>query len=140
MAGAYRYDGPFNVDNYGQFEGLPFRVVQPDGGIKENTWYQPASIPLDRLSSFASGHFDISDGLTVTGQAMFTRTENRTRLGATADTIGVWGAMVPYGSELYRPSVRNLGADGLPNTGDANEDMSDRPGVHARRAISAQLS
>jgi outer membrane receptor protein involved in Fe transport len=126
VRGAYRYAGPLNVDNYGQFEGLPFRVIQPDGGIKENTWYQPASIPLDRLSAFASGHYDIADALTVTGRAMFTRTENRTRLGATADTIGVWGAMVPYGTELYRPSVTNLGADGLPNTGDAGENMATR--------------
>jgi iron complex outermembrane recepter protein len=127
VAGAYRYEGPFDVDNYDQFEGLPFRVVQPDGGIKENTWYQPASIPLDRLSSFASGYFQISDNIRVTGQAMFTRTENRTRLGATADTIGVWGAVVPFGTELYAPSVTNLGDDGLPNTGDANEDMTTLP-------------
>ncbi len=125
--GAYRYEGPFNVDNYGQFEGLPFRVIQPDGGIKENTWYQPASIPLDRLSSFASGHFEISDNIRVTGQAMFTRTENRTRLGATSDTIGVWGAIVPFGNELYEPSVTSLGADGIPNTGDAGEDMTTLP-------------
>ncbi len=124
VRGAYRYAGPFNVDNYGEFEGLPFRVIQPDGGLKENTWYQPASIPLDRLSSFARGHFDIADSVRVTGQAMFTRTENKTRLGATADTIGVWGALVPFGTELYRPSVTNLGADGLPNTGDAGENMA----------------
>ncbi len=123
VRGAYRYNGPFNVDNYDQFEGLPFRVVQPDGGIKENTWYQPASIPLERLSGFGSGYFALADDIRVTGQAMFTRTENRTRLGATADTIGVWGAEVPHGTELYRPSVTNLGVDGLPNTGDTNENM-----------------
>jgi iron complex outermembrane receptor protein len=124
VRGAYRYAGPFNVDNYGEFEGLPFRVIQPDGGIKENTWYQPASIPLERLSSFASGYFELADDLRLTGQAMFTRTENRTRLGATADTIGVWGAQVPYGTEIYARSVTNLGADGLPNTGDAGENMA----------------
>jgi iron complex outermembrane recepter protein len=131
VRGGYRYTGPLNVDNYGQFPGLPFRVIQPDGGIKENTWYQPASIPLDRLSSFAKGHFDIAESIRITGQAMFTRTENRTRLGATADTIGVWGAMVPYGTELYRPSVTNLGADGVPNTADAGENMATLPAYRA---------
>ncbi len=127
VAGSYRYEGPLNVDNYGQFQGLPFRVMQPDGGIKENTWYQPASIPLERLSSFASGHFEVSDNVRVTGQAMFTRTDNRTRWGATSDTIGVWGAVVPFGTNIYEPSVASFGADGLPNTGDAGEDMTTLP-------------
>lgn len=127
VAGAYRYAGPFDVDNYGAFAGLPFRVVQPDGGIKENTWYQLASLPLERLSSFASGHFDVSDKVTITGQAMFTRTASSTRWGATSDTVGVWGAEVPFGSEIYAPSVTDLGDDGLPNTGDANENMATLP-------------
>jgi len=126
VAGAYRYDGPLNVDNYGEFAGLPFRVFQPDGGLKENTWYQPASIPLDRLSSFARGHFQIAENVRLVGQAMFTRTENRTRLGATSDTIGVWGAEVPFGTELYAPSVVDpVGPDGVPGSGD--EDLTTLP-------------
>jgi len=107
--GAYRYDGPFDVDNYGQFEGLPFRVVQPDGAIKENTWYQPASIPLDRLSAFGRGVFEVSDSVRVNAQAMFTRTENTTSLGATSDTIGLWGAAIPFGNDIYAPSVDGNG-------------------------------
>lgn len=125
-AGAYRYTGPYDADNYGQFAGLPFRVVQPDSNLKENTWYQLASIPLERLSSFARGTFGVSDTVRLTGQALFTRTENVTALGATSDTIGVWGAQVPYGSNIYEPSVGSFGADGLPNTGDPGEDMSTR--------------
>src|SRR5690606_11848982 len=107
--------------------GLPFRVIQPDGAIKENTWYNLASIPLERLSGFAKGVFDISDRVRLTGQAMVTRTENRTTMGQTSDTIGVWGAEVPFGSEIYAPSVASLGEDGLPNTGDAGEDMTTLP-------------
>jgi len=126
-AGTYRYTGPYNVDNYGQFAGLPFRVVQPNGNLKENTWYQLASIPLDRLSSFARGSFGVSDDVKLTGQALFSRTQNVTALGATSDTIGVWGAQVPYGTTIYAPSVRSLGADGLPNTGDAGENMATQP-------------
>jgi len=133
--GAYRYEGPFDVDNYGEFAGLPFRVIQPDGAIKENTWYQPASIPLNRLSTFGRGVFEVSDSVRLTGQAMFTRTENTTALGATSDTIGLWGAEIPFGTDLYAPSVTNLGADGLPNTADAGEDMTTLPaflagGIH----------
>jgi outer membrane receptor protein involved in Fe transport len=135
VAGSERYEGPFDVGNYGEFPGLPFRVIQPDGGIKENTWYQPASIPLDRLSAFARGHFEVTDSIRLVGQAMFTRTENRTRMGATSDTIGVWGATVPFGTNIYEPSVVSFGDDGLPNTGDPNEDMTTLPafqsgGVH----------
>ena len=113
-AGTYRYEGPFNVDNYGQFPGLPFRVTQPDGNLKENTWYQLASIPLERLSSFAKGHFAVSDNIEVTGQAMFTRTENKTALGATSDTIGVWGAQIPFGTDIYAPSLAADGVTTLP--------------------------
>jgi len=126
-AGGYRYEGPFDVDPYGAFPGLPFRVVQPDGAIKENTWYNLASIPLERLSGFAKGEFEIAENIRVTAQAMVTRTENRTTMGQTSDTIGVWGAEVPFGSEIYAPSVTNLGEDGLPNTGDAGEDMTTLP-------------
>jgi outer membrane receptor protein involved in Fe transport len=125
-AGAYRYQGPYDVDNYGQFPGLPFRVVQPDGNLKENTWYQLASIPLERLSSFGKGTFGVSDNVRLVGQALFTRTQNITALGATSDTIGVWGAQVPYGTNIYEPSVNSFGADGVPNTGDAGEDMTTR--------------
>jgi iron complex outermembrane receptor protein len=118
-AGAFRYNGPYDVDNYGEFAGLPWRVIQPDGNIKENTFWQWASIPLERLSSFAKGEFEVSENIRVVGQALFTRTENQTSLGNTSDTIGVWGGGFPYGSELYTPSVTNLGPDGLPNTGDS---------------------
>jgi iron complex outermembrane recepter protein len=130
-AGTYRYNGPFDVDQYGKFAGLPFRVEQPDGAIKENTWYNMASIPLERLSGFAMGHFDVSENVRVTAQVMVTRTENRTSMGDTSDTIGVWGAEIPFGSEIYLPSVTNLGADGLPNTGDAGEDMTTLPAFTA---------
>jgi outer membrane receptor protein involved in Fe transport len=90
------------VDHYGNFAGLPFRVVTPDGGIKENNFWQWASGPLERLSAFAKGHFDISDNVRVTGSAMYTRTEAETSLGLTADLITFWGAAVPYGMDEYR--------------------------------------
>jgi outer membrane receptor protein involved in Fe transport len=95
------YEGPYNVDHYGNFGGLPFRVVQPDGQIKENNFWQWASGPLERLSAFGKGHFDLSDNVRVTGQAMYTRTEAETSLGLTADLITFWGAAVPFGMDPY---------------------------------------
>jgi outer membrane receptor protein involved in Fe transport len=102
----------------------PFRVIQPDGGIKENTWYQAASIPLDRLSSFASGISTHSRRTHGDRPGDVPRTETRTRLGATADTIGVWGRNGAVRNELYGGRRHELGADGLPNTGDAGENMA----------------
>jgi iron complex outermembrane recepter protein len=97
-AGSYRYQGPYDGDHFGNFEGLPFRVVQPDGSIKENNFWGWTSFPLERTSSFAKGHFDISDNVRLKGTALFSRTETETNLGLTADTITVWGAPIPFGS------------------------------------------
>jgi outer membrane receptor protein involved in Fe transport len=105
------YQGPFTVDHYGNFSGLPFRVRQPDGGIKENNFWQWASGPLERLSAFGKGHFDLSDNVRVTGQAMYTRTEAETSLGLTADLITFWGAAVPFGLDFYNGDA----ARGIPN-------------------------
>jgi iron complex outermembrane receptor protein len=126
-AGSYRYAGPFDVGNYGEFAGLPFRVTQPNGNIKENTFYQRASTPLERLSSFAKGELEVTDNVRATAQAMFTRTETRTALGTPPATVTVWSARVPFGTTIYEPSVVSFGADGLPNTADAGEDMTTLP-------------
>ena len=123
-AGSYRYTGSFNGDPYGQFAGLPFRVEQPNGSIKENNLYQRASTPLQRLSAFAKGEFEISDNLRVTSQAMFTRSETRTFVAFAPATTFVWSAKVPFGTTIYEPSVVSFGADGLPNTADSGEDMT----------------
>jgi iron complex outermembrane receptor protein len=126
-AGSYRYEGPFDVGNYGEFPGLPFRVMQPNGNIKENTFYHRASTPLERLSSFAKGEFEVADNLRLTAQAMLTRTETRTALGTPPATVTVWSARVPFGTTIYEPSVLSFGQDGLPSTGDAGEDMTTAP-------------
>jgi iron complex outermembrane recepter protein len=113
--GAYRYTGPIGLtsgDHYGNFGGLPFRIVQPDGRIKENTWWGWTSTPLERLSSFAKGEFEISENIRMKGQAMFTRTETQTQLALTADTIGLWGAEIPFGTTLYRGDEMR----GIPNS------------------------
>jgi len=108
--GAYRFNGPVynhptnpqSGDLDGDFQGLPVFVMQPDGRIKENALYSWASSPLERLSGFANGHFDLTDNIRVTAQAMVTRTKTESSLGLTAANINQWGAGVPFGNELYR--------------------------------------
>jgi iron complex outermembrane receptor protein len=113
--GAYRFNGPVynhptnprSGDLDGSFQGLPVFVMQPDGRIKENVPYQWVSSPLERLSAFADGHFDVSDNVRVTGQAMVTRSQTESSLGLSSANINQWGAGVPFGGPgtLYRGST-----------------------------------
>jgi outer membrane receptor protein involved in Fe transport len=123
-AGSYRYTGPFDEGTYGEFPGLPFRVEQPNGSIKENNLYQRASTPLERLSVFGRGELKISDNVNLTSQALVTRSETQTFVAFAPATTFVWSAQVPYGTTIYEPSVVSFGPDGLPNTGDPGEDMT----------------
>ena len=126
--GSYRYEGPYIDDHDGNFPGLPFRVLQPDGTIKENNFWQWASTPLERLSAFADGHFDVADDVRITAQAMVTRTETATSLGLTADNITIWGAPIPFGNEIYRgndnlhlnvpDSLIDVNGNGIADAGD----------------------
>ena len=108
--GGYRFNGPVYDPNIpgsggnhqGEFAGLPVFVRAPNGYVKENNLYAWASSPLERLSSFANGHFDVSDNLRVTAQASVTRTQTQSSLGATAANINQWAAAVPFGNEIYR--------------------------------------
>lgn len=119
-AGSYRYPGAFDRTSYGNFQGLPYRVRQPNGVIKENNFWQWSSIPLERTSAFAKGHFDVSDNVRLTGQAMFTRTHTETSLGLSADNIAFWGAPIPFGDNVYagdalRGIPSSLNGDGTTN-------------------------
>jgi outer membrane receptor for ferrienterochelin and colicin len=108
--GSYRFNGPVanhptnprTGDLDGDFQGLPVFVQQVNGAIKENVLYNWTSIPLERLSGFANGHFDVSDNIRVTGQAMVTRTKTETSLGLAAANINQWGAGIPFGTAIYR--------------------------------------
>src|SRR5690606_9817285 len=102
--GAYKYEGSFGGFNsegweeHPDFPGLPFRKLQPDGRIAENTFYQWASTPLDRFSAFGRGLFNVSENTRVVTQAMFTKTSTQSSLGLTSDAVGVHGANVPFGT------------------------------------------
>jgi iron complex outermembrane receptor protein len=131
--GSYRFNGPVWNDGQsgdldGDFAGLPVFVRQPNGNIKENNMYSWASSPLERLSAFANAHFDVSDNVRVTAQAMVTRTRTESSLGLTAANINQWGAAVPFGNEVYRgndnsffdvpDSLIDVNGDGVADAGD----------------------
>ena len=113
--GAYRFNGPVynhptnprSGDLDGSFQGLPVFVMQPDGRIKVNIPYQWASSPREQLSAFADGHFDVSDTVRVTAQAMVTRSKTEQSLGLSSANINQWGAGIPFGGPgtLYRGST-----------------------------------
>ena len=144
--GAYRFNGPVynhptnprTGDWDGDFAGLPVFVQQPNGAIKENVLYNWTSTPLERLSGFANGHFDVSDNITVTGQAMVTRTKTESSLGLAAANINQWGAGIPFGNAIYRGNAnrvfRHPGLAGSTSTATASRRRRpDGPGVLARR-------
>jgi outer membrane receptor protein involved in Fe transport len=108
--GGYRFNGPVydpripgsGGNHQGEFAGLPVFVRTPNGYIKENNLYAWASSPLERLSTFANGHFDVSESVRVTMQASVARTQTQSSLGQTAANINQWAAAVPFGNQLYR--------------------------------------
>jgi outer membrane receptor protein involved in Fe transport len=107
--GAHLFNGPVygdpgspGGDLDGDLLGLPVFVRTADGKIKENNLYSWASSPRETLSAFSSGHFDISDNIRVTGQAMVTRSEVQQQLGLSSANINQWGAGIPFGTALYR--------------------------------------
>jgi outer membrane receptor protein involved in Fe transport len=108
--GAHLFTGPVYGESQGgdldgDLLGLPVFVRTANGAIKENNLYSWASSPFERLSAFANGHFDLSDNLRVTGQAMVTRTETESSLGLSSANINQWGAAVPFGNQLYRGRI-----------------------------------
>lgn len=107
--GAYKYDGPMYRDEY---PGVAWRKVHSNGQITENALDSWTSIPLDRFSFFGKGTYDFSDAVTGRIQANFSRNRNKTLLGFAGAGLGGNNARVPYGSEIYAPS---LNADGSTN-------------------------
>jgi outer membrane receptor protein involved in Fe transport len=158
--GAYRFNGPVynhptnprSGDLDGSFQGLPGFVMQPDGRIKENVLYQWASSPLERLSAFANGHFDVADNVRVTGQAMVTRTKTESSLGLAAANINQWGAGIPFGNAIYRgnsntyfdipDSLIDVNGNGVADAGDRTHPSyspTGRYGVQCEGAPTAAM-
>jgi outer membrane receptor protein involved in Fe transport len=131
--GAYLFNGPVwndggSGDLDGAFQGLPVFVRTANGAIKENVMYNWASTPLERLSGFGSGHYDITDNMRLTGQVMVARTKTESSLGLAAANINQWGVGIPFGNQIYRgnsntyfdipDSLVDVNGNGIADAGD----------------------
>jgi len=68
-----------------------------NNGLVHNNTTALASLPLDRYSLFANGHFDINERITAFAQGTFTQTRTTSVGGYTPASIA-WSAMIPYNS------------------------------------------
>ena len=120
--GTHRYTGGLLEPG----TGLPWRKLDPiTGQLRENQPRTLAQIPLERSSLFGRAHIDLADNIRAFAQMMYS--ENSTRAtGSDPPMLGGWRTPIPHGNGIYGPSVTNLGADGLPNTADAGENMATR--------------
>jgi iron complex outermembrane recepter protein len=126
--GAYRYNGPTytsrtNANVPGDY---PFRYIGAEGEIIQHILPFEANIPLDRNSVFGRASYDVSDKVSAYAQVLSVSSKTR-RYFTDSPAIGGWGLIGLHGNGIYGPSVVSLGTDGLPNTGDAGEDMTTNP-------------
>jgi iron complex outermembrane receptor protein len=111
--------------------GVAWRKLDESGGqqqgrLKENLIDANLQSPLSRYSLFGRAHMDLSE--SVEAFTTVTYSESSTQTSAdNSPMLGGWRASAPHGTGLYLPSVANLGADGLPNTADAGENMTTLP-------------
>jgi iron complex outermembrane receptor protein len=103
VAGNYRYNGPTFID------GTPFRKLDPDGRWEENIIGHKATVPLERFSTFAKAHYDLTDNVTAFAQINVSESNLR-QLWQWSPAAGGWGQNIPHGDGLYEPS---LDADGI---------------------------
>ena len=99
---------------------------QQQGRLKENLIDANLQSPLARYSLFGRAHMDLSDNIEAFMTASYSGSSTKTSAD-NSPMLGGWRASAPHGSGLYLPSVTNLGADGLPNTLDAGENMATLP-------------
>ncbi|HET8697364.1 MAG TPA: TonB-dependent receptor, partial [Gammaproteobacteria bacterium] len=97
-AGAYRYNGPFNVD------GVAFRKIDDQGFIQQNQLDNYISIPLERYSIFGKGRFDLGEHVTAFAQATFAESRTDTLLQFSPASNG-WSALIPHGTTVFAPSL-----------------------------------
>ena len=127
-AGAYRYNGPtFTSRENANVPGdYPFRYINKEGQIIQHILPFEANIPLNRSSVFGRATYDVSDTVSAYAQVLSVASKTR-RYFTDSPAIGGWGLVAQHGNGTYGPSVVSLGADGLPNTGDAGENMTTSP-------------
>jgi outer membrane receptor protein involved in Fe transport len=103
----------FKLENQGLgFKGDvandPRYKIAPTNQLIENNFDLRYSSPLERYSMFGKGDFKITDHVTAFAQVNFVNTWN-TQVLQPSGATGGFGATIPYGNDIYGPS---LAADG----------------------------
>ena len=107
-AGALRYTDGFDPT---PGNGFADRKQMFDGTIDENQPFAFVSTPLERYSLFARGRYEINNNVEVYAQGNFVQTSTNTLL-LYSPAVTIWNATVPYGTDIYGPS---LNGDGTTN-------------------------
>ncbi len=108
----------FKLENQGLgFKGDivndPRFKIAPTNQLIENNFDLRYSSPLERYSVFGKADFKITDHVTAFTQVNFVNTWNMQVLQPSGATGG-FGAQIPYGNDIYGPS---LAADGVDDAG-----------------------
>jgi iron complex outermembrane receptor protein len=93
--GGIGFNGPVGAGDY--------RVV--NGQLAQNELGTLLSSPMDRYSIFSTAKFDFNDHVGAFSRAMFVSTEVLNSRMRGAPVYGGFGADIPYGPQIYRPSV-----------------------------------
>jgi outer membrane receptor protein involved in Fe transport len=74
-----------------------FKVIQTQGnnGLEHNNTTAQLSLPLERYSAFANGHYDVNEYVTAFAQGNFSETKTTSAGGFVPASIA-WSAMIPY--------------------------------------------
>ncbi len=111
----YQADDPEGALNYTDgFEptaanGYADRKLRDDGTIDENQPFSYVSTPLKRYSLFGAGRYEVTDDIEVYAQGNFVQTSTNTLL-LYSPAVTIWNATIPYGNDLYGPSLGPGGA------------------------------
>lgn len=99
--GAQRYNG--------ELDGLHYKINQQNGQWVENNLLSLVSTPLRRYSLFGSGHFDLTDHVTMYAQTTFSQSKTETVLDP-GMAFSYWGLLIPHGSGRNCQTIGVTGA------------------------------
>ncbi|MCK5745989.1 MAG: TonB-dependent receptor plug domain-containing protein, partial [Oricola sp.] len=75
---------------------FPDNKFLSDGSLSPNSVPGFISLPLERYSGFAKGHYDIHDNVTFYMQARFDQTETTTEVLGYSPSFNQWSVSIPY--------------------------------------------
>jgi iron complex outermembrane receptor protein len=96
--------------NSGDIVNDPRYKISPSGTLIENNFDLRYSSPMERYSLFGKADFQMNDHIKAFTQVNYVNTTNRQTLQPSG-AVGGFGASIPYGNEIYGPSLE-VGPDG----------------------------